>query len=178
MQDAPHRTTHLGCRGPGSHHRETVGVQRRPSETPGRSELVSRIDFRGIILQRSHRRLMLEGSTLEESPPAAVRIPSGPGTPWALATYRQAQTKTSSAKGVRQRLPRSITSVFALQGGVKVPAPSLPSTLLSVHYTWIDPFSYTHYPARYLDFRIAMEVSKPIRSTRAMTLCRFTGSRP
>ena len=54
------------------------------------------------------------------------------------------------------RRPRNM---FALQGGLKVPVPRLPFTLLTVQYTKIEPFTYTHYPTAYPDYRMPVDTS-------------------
>ena len=50
-------------------------------------------------------------------------------------------------------------NMFALQGGLKVPVPGLPFTLLTVQYTKIEPFTYAHYPTWYPDYRIPVDTA-------------------
>lgn len=48
---------------------------------------------------------------------------------------------------------------FALYGGVKAPIPFLPLTLLTIQYTKVEPWMYTHYPQPYPFFSELMDIS-------------------
>jgi len=50
-------------------------------------------------------------------------------------------------------------NMFALQGGLKVPVPGLPFAALTVQYTKIEPFTYTHYPTWYPDYRMQVDTA-------------------
>jgi hypothetical protein len=50
-------------------------------------------------------------------------------------------------------------NMFALQAGIKVPIPGLPFTALTFQYTRIEPFTYTHSPIWYPDFRLPVDTS-------------------
>ena len=50
---------------------------------------------------------------------------------------------------IAEGLFRLSRHMFALQGGVKAPMPFLPLSLLTIQYTKIEPYCYTHYPQEY-----------------------------
>jgi hypothetical protein len=54
------------------------------------------------------------------------------------------------------RRPRNMV---ALQGGLKLPVPGLPFTTLTLQYTKVEPFTYTHYPTDYPDYRIPVDTA-------------------
>ena len=52
-----------------------------------------------------------------------------------------------------------VKNQYAFSTGVKVPVPWLPFTLLTLQYTKIEPYCYTHYPQSYPFFDPAVQVN-------------------
>ncbi len=50
-------------------------------------------------------------------------------------------------------------NIFALQGGLKLPIPLIPLSILTLQYTKIEPFAYAHYPTDYPDYRIPVDTA-------------------